>query len=128
MKLQTLKPRLQTIKSRVGVMQPGSWRTDKQSSNDRGYTYQWRKARAGYLAKHPFCVYCLRNAGIVARDMAAVILECAEKRVPLPYADVLDHIAPHRGDKTLFWDRKNWQGLCNTHHSGQKQREEAQQY
>lgn len=27
-------------------------------------------------------------------------------------AQVLDHIVPHKGDKTLFWDSANWQGLC----------------
>jgi 5-methylcytosine-specific restriction protein A len=31
-------------------------------------------------------------------------------------ATVVDHIVPHRGNQKLFWDRKNWQSLCKTHH------------
>ena len=27
-------------------------------------------------------------------------------------ATVLDHIEPHKGDMTRFWDSTNWQGLC----------------
>jgi 5-methylcytosine-specific restriction protein A len=105
-RLQTLKPRVSTQGSRLAVMQPGSWRTDKQTSAQRGYGYKWQKAREDYLAKHPLCVYCER-----------------EGRVTL--ATVVDHKVPHRGDMTLFWDRNNWQSLCATHHSRDKQREEA---
>lgn len=32
-------------------------------------------------------------------------------------ATVVDHIKPHRGDKKLFWDRGNWQPLCEHHHN-----------
>lgn len=105
-KLQTLKPRLQIQGNRLQTIQPGSWRTDKQTSTQRGYGYKWQQAREGYLAHHPFCVYCKRD-GI------------------LTLATVVDHRIPHRGDMTLFWDRTNWQGLCTTHHSKDKQREEA---
>lgn len=31
-------------------------------------------------------------------------------------ADVVDHIVPHRGDQSLFWDESNWQALCKRHH------------
>lgn len=27
-------------------------------------------------------------------------------------ATVVDHAAPHRGDRALFWDTSNWQSLC----------------
>ena len=30
---------------------------------------------------------------------------------------VVDHIIPHRGDQKLFWDRSNWQPLCEHHHN-----------
>lgn len=108
MKLTTLKSNLQTAPRRLATMQPGSWRTDKQTSSDRGYGYAWQKARAGYLAKHPLCVMCQ-----------------AETPPRVTPATVVDHIVPHRGDKTLFWDSDNWQSLCATHHSRDKQREEA---
>jgi 5-methylcytosine-specific restriction protein A len=71
-------------------------------------------------------VYCLRDAGITATDNVHAGLECLSKGIGLPYATVVDHTTPHRGDMTLFWDERNWQGLCATHHSKDKQREEAQ--
>jgi 5-methylcytosine-specific restriction enzyme A len=124
-RLQTLRARLQPAVSRVAVMQPGSWRTDKQSSTARGYGYAWQQARAGHLRNQPFCVFCLRDAGIVATSIEDVILECAARRVPVPYASVVDHMDPHRGDMKLFWDTRRWQSLCAHHHSAEKQRLEA---
>ena len=91
--------------SRLAVMQPGSWRTDKQGSTARGYGYKWQQARIGYLAKHPLCAMCERDGLVTA-------------------ATVVDHITPHHGDMTLFWDANNWQPLCKPHHDGEKQREE----
>lgn len=31
-------------------------------------------------------------------------------------AEVVDHIIPHKGDKKLFWDSGNWQGLTERDH------------
>ncbi|WP_338021838.1 AAA family ATPase [Aquabacter cavernae] len=39
-------------------------------------------------------------------------------------ATVVDHIAPHRGDQALFWDKGNWQPLCKPCHDRAKQGEE----
>jgi 5-methylcytosine-specific restriction protein A len=39
-------------------------------------------------------------------------------------ARVVDHVKPHRGDRALFWDERNWQPLCKRHHDSDKQREE----
>ena len=64
----------------------------RESAYSRGYDSAWRKARAAYLRKHPICVSCGRPAIIV------------------------DHIIPHKGDKDLFWDSKNWQQLCKRCH------------
>jgi 5-methylcytosine-specific restriction endonuclease McrA len=49
---------------------------------------------------------------------------CQERNQLTP-ATVVDHKVPHRGDDALFWDSDNWQGLCATHHSSTKQRQEA---
>lgn len=106
-KLQTLKscvPMLDT--RRVQTIQADSWRTSDQTSTQRGYGYKWQKARAGFLRSHPLCVMCE-----------------AESRITV--ATVVDHKIPHRGDQALFWDKSNWQSLCATHHSRDKQREEA---
>ena len=34
----------------------------------------------------------------------------------MPATDV-DHIVPHRGDMSLFWDVNNWQALCHECHA-----------
>jgi 5-methylcytosine-specific restriction protein A len=67
------------------------------SSNERGYSYAWQKARAGYLRKHPLCKMHEDKDQIVA-------------------ATVVDHIIPHKGDMTIFWDSGNWQPLCKACH------------
>ena len=106
-KLQTLKsgvPMLNT--QRVQTMQAGSWRTSDQTAAQRGYGYKWQKAREQFLRENPLCVVCTAQ-GVVT------------------VATVVDHITPHRGDQSLFWRRSNWQSLCSTHHSRDKQREEA---
>ncbi|CAN7738980.1 HNH endonuclease signature motif containing protein [Duganella sp. LjRoot269] len=126
-RLQTLKTRIGSAPARLATIQPGSWRTDKTSSTARGYGYKWQQARAGYLVLHPFCAYCLREVGIsYDQDAVTIGLQCTRAGIGLPYAQVVDHVEPHRGDMKLFWDSTNWQSLCSTHHSRDKQREEAE--
>ena len=69
------------------------------------YGRQWQVARRLFLSSSPLCRLC----GQLGRTTAA---------------DVVDHIKPHRGDKTLFWDRANWQPLCKPCHDGAKQEQE----
>ena len=64
----------------------------------RGYDSKWRVARKRYLQQHPLCVKCLEEGRAVA-------------------ATVVDHIIPHRGNESLFWDQRNWQPLCTPHHN-----------
>jgi 5-methylcytosine-specific restriction enzyme A len=59
-----------------------------------------------FLVEHPTCVYCERMGKVQA-------------------ASVVDHIIPHKGDSTLFWDRDNWQQLCKRCHDSLKQKEEG---
>jgi 5-methylcytosine-specific restriction protein A len=40
-------------------------------------------------------------------------------------ATVVDHIIPHRGDPTLFWDESNWQPLCKKCHDQKTRNEEG---
>lgn len=128
-KLHNLKPRLQNTPDRLETMTAGIWRSEAKTSTQRGYGYKWQKARAAHLAIKPFCVYCLRQAGIDdSSDNVAIGLACAARGLALPLANVVDHIVPHRGDKWLFWARTNWQSLCKFHHSGDKQLEERLHY
>ena len=84
----------------------------------RGYDWKWRKARAEFLAENPLCRMC------------------EERGDPPRVAEVVDHKTPHRlaaalaskdpdrirNAQKLFWDRKNWQGLCKHDHDSIKQR------
>ena len=72
-------------------------REARGSAHERGYTAEWRKARAIWLREKPLCVRCMQSGRIKA-------------------ALVVDHITPHRGDDALFWDRGNWQSLCKPCH------------
>ena len=69
------------------------------------YDTRWRKARKLFLQHNPLCVMCIKS-GIYKE------------------AEVVDHIIPHKGDTTRFWDSTNWQSLCKRHHDSDKQREE----
>lgn len=64
---------------------------------ERGYDAEWRVERKRFLREHPLCVECMKTGKLRA-------------------ATVVDHIIPHRGDKRLFWDRRNWQALCKDCH------------
>lgn len=70
---------------------------ERKTANDRGYTYKWQKASKAFLKHHPLCVACEAKGIIKA-------------------AEVVDHIKPHKGNKILFWDKKNWQALCKQCH------------
>ncbi|MDO6587341.1 HNH endonuclease [Salipiger sp. 1_MG-2023] len=41
-----------------------------------------------------------------------------------PTSAEVDHITPHKGDETLFFDPGNLQALCKLCHASRKQREE----
>lgn len=71
---------------------------DRGTAHQRGYDARWSKERDEFLRQHPLCV------------------ECRKKDYINP-ATVVDHIIPHKGDQTLFWDKTNWQPLCETHHN-----------
>lgn len=77
----------------------------QQSSTARGYGYAWQRAREGYLREHPLCDMHMQRGQVMR-------------------ATVVDHKVPHRGDKALFWDKKNWQPLCKPCHDSFKQRAE----
>lgn len=66
---------------------------------------QWREKRRLQLQIEPLCRFCM-------------------ERGALKPADVVDHIEPHRGNKTAFWTGA-LQSLCHACHSGTKQRMES---
>lgn len=70
---------------------------ERPNARARGYDSRWRRASKLYLQFNPLCRRC-------------------EKEGKLIPATVVDHIQPHRGDQTLFWDESNWQPLCKKCH------------
>ncbi len=88
---------------RIDLRSPSSYvRRGKQSA--RIYrSIEWVKARKLFLKYKPYCEFC-RQRG---------------KRVK---AEIVDHIRPHKGDPRIFWNRRNWQGLCRYCHNIDKRR------
>lgn len=78
----------------------------RKSAHQRGYTYKWGKQAKNFLQAHPWCAECMKMGRFVP-------------------ATQVDHIIPHRGDQHLFWDKSNWQGLCDSHHSQKTAREDG---
>ena len=76
------------------------------SASQRGYDSRWQKARKQYLIEHPLCVKCLKEGRLVT-------------------ATVVDRIIPHKGNMTLFWDKSNWQALCNQCHDTKTAKEDG---
>lgn len=68
------------------------------------YTHAWSDAATRYRIDNPLCVYC------------------AFEGLAVPATDT-DHIRPHCGNETLFWDATNWQALCAECHSRKSWRE-----
>ena len=83
----------------------GSMAERRGTAHQRGYGYRWQQASKGFLRSHPLCAYCERQGKVTA-------------------ATLVDHVVPHKGDMTLFWDRDNWQSLCKPCHDSVKAREE----
>ena len=79
-----------------------------RAASKRGYNARWEKESKRFLVEHPLCVRCMRKN-------------------PPRYvkATVVDHIIPHRGDPTLFWDESNWQPLCKKCHDQKTRNEEG---
>jgi 5-methylcytosine-specific restriction protein A len=78
----------------------------RPTAHRRGYTSRWQRASRAFLDQHPLCVRC-RAKGLVRG------------------ASVVDHVVPHKGDPTLFWDQANWQTLCKRCHDGKTANEDG---
>lgn len=68
-------------------------------------TPRWKAARETQLCKQPLCEECLKVGFTTA-------------------ATVVNHIKPHKGDETLFWNPTNHQSVCKPHHDGPIQKAE----
>lgn len=69
-------------------------------------TNHWQQLRQQVLMKQPLCVKCLKVKRITP-------------------ATVVDHIKPHKGDETLFYDINNLQPLCKSCHDRKTAKEDG---
>lgn len=94
--------------SRRGCGQTQPCPTHHQAAQQKGYDARWRKYRSWFI-RQVECSECGRNHALCEG-------ECRAKGLVVPtYA--VDHKRPHRGDKVLFWDHANHQGLCQAEHN-----------
>lgn len=76
----------------------------RPGSRERGYSSAWTRYAKAFLARHPLCVnfaHCHNPATCV------------------------DHIAPHTGNKYLFWLHENHQAMCAACHGRKTCREDG---
>lgn len=85
---------------------PKAQRAERPKTAERGYGGRWQRFRIGWLANNPICAECERQGFIKP-------------------AFAVDHIRPHKGDQSRFWDSDNWQSLCERCHSVKTYREQA---
>ena len=87
---------------------PESMRPKPVRQSTAIYGRRWRKARAAYLQKHPLCEceYCRREG---RHELATVV----------------DHIIPHKGDMTIFWDSSQWQSMAKACHDRKTAKEDG---
>lgn len=110
-KLKTLPSRIKPAAPRIGFAegdQRGAERSRNRAAPWRAWysTSQWQELRlATFIADGFMCRRC--GASVMGKGQA----NC-------------DHVSPHRGDRTRFFDPANLQTLCTPCHSGAKQREE----
>lgn len=96
---------------------------NRPSARQRGYDGHWEKARASFLAKpeNQFCARC-KERGLL--NVGQLRMDGSPQTNPHRMHLVVNHKVPHKGDQTLFWDRKNWEVACPDHHDIRIQQEE----
>ena len=88
-------------------------RRDQRSADAASYrrlykTSRWQAIRNAQLRAHPLCQMCDARGRVTA-------------------AWICDHVEPHRGDETRFYEGKV-QSLCKPCHDGAKQSQERRGY
>ena len=72
----------------------------------RGYTTRWDKAAANFRRQHPYCLGCQAIGRVMPTEL-------------------VDHVEPHKGDQSKFWNTALWQPSCRWHHDVIKKQLEA---
>jgi 5-methylcytosine-specific restriction protein A len=116
-KLGSLKPRLGALPPRLSPP-PGDERArDRYRSASQPWrawysTSRWQKLRIKVLVRD---AYTCQRTGALCNGSGND-----------PYAPVVNHKRPHRGDQALFWDEKNLETVAKHVHDSLVQREERE--
>lgn len=93
--------------------------TEEDRTRQRDETVQWRKwyktSRWQKLRR-----LVIRRDDSTCRQTGLALIG----RHPAPNSPVVDHIIPHNGDASLFWDADNLQTVSKAWHDKEKQRME----
>lgn len=93
-------------------------REPRRSAFSRGYTKAWDRASKAFRLKYPLC-------GMRPDDQPPVMSLC-DQLLRTTAATLTDHVIPHRGDMTLFWNEHgNWQSMCKHCHDRKTRFEDA---
>lgn len=103
--------------SRRGPRAVAAMTEDRISSARRGYGSRWQKARESFIRANPLCIWCKR-AGRVAATQVVDHITAPRMKEALESGDS----ALIAKAQALFWDKTNWQPLCQPCHDGEKQR------
>jgi 5-methylcytosine-specific restriction enzyme A len=76
---------------------------------ERGYDWRWAQYSKARLRREPLCI------GLRLRPGGPVVINTHPELIV--GATLTDHIVPHKGDKTLFWDPNNHQSGCDACHN-----------
>ena len=82
------------------------YKRDRKAYSKLYDTSRWQRLRQYVLGRQPLCRKCLE----------------AKRITP---ATVVDHIKPHRGDESLFFDEANLQALCKSCHDRKTAKEDG---
>jgi hypothetical protein len=98
-RIRMARPRVRTAGTRIAPLA-------RAGARDRGYDSSWDRTVLLFTSTHPFCLGC-QAVGVKTAT------EC------------IDHVEPHLGDRTRFWNKAMWQPACRWHHDSVKKRLEA---
>lgn len=107
---RSLGSRLGRAPSRFGSADHEERRRTAQPWRAWYSTARWKRLRADVLKASG---YQCAQTGVLLIGKAGA-----------PDSPVVDHIEPHRGDPSLFWDRGNLQAVSKEWHDTEKQKQE----
>ena len=80
-----------------------AYEATRGTRTERGYTNRWLRAVQLWLAENPMRTFCTDPY--------------KRHGTRLEMGTQTDHIIPHHGNHQLFWNRTNWQRLCDKCHA-----------